>query len=268
MALLAACGGGSSDRERYRRALTGPPEQAAELCATVEDPLLAGECGAGVAVRLAATGAAAAALEACGRLEARVWAEECVFEVVDTLGWVGPTAWDACGAAGRFRDYCVGHAVNRSLAELPADRLPLEIGAEDRLVIRLRVQVRKLGVDLPKAHLETVQFTAAARRIAARWQHRPFDPTECGVATARLCGRAYAETMPRGTVDRARVCAGPLTSEAVAAAGGTPWVGGADEVVAPVWAALCVGDGQRAGSSTDAPGPRPPQDRPAPGGGR
>ena len=251
----------ADDAALYRHALAAPPADALKLCARLTNASLAGDCGTEAAVRAADAGDEAVALAACKGLPAGQWADECLFQVVDALLIQGPRAWSLCTDAGRYRDFCVGHAINRTLEDLgPAD-VPLEVGQEKQLVRALREYVKQLDVQLPAGHQQTVVFTAAARHIAARWTDAPFDPATCGNASDELCRRAYADSMPQGTVDRGTVCSQPLASNTVDAAGGTPWVEGADEVVKPVWEALCVASGERKGSANDLTGPRAPQDR-------
>lgn len=258
--LLATGCSGLDDASRYRAALAAPPAEAVTLCAELTDPDLSQECATEAAVRFARSGDQASAVATCMALPPGMQADECHFQVVDALERVGPAAWELCEAAGRYRDYCVGHAVNRSLARLgPAD-LPLAVGEEKKLVVKLRKHVRKSAAPLPKAHQQVVVFTAAARHMAARWKPSPFDPMQCGEAEADLCARAYAETMPQGSVDRQAACQGTLSSDRVQAAGGTAWVAGADSMVAPVWEALCVAAGARNGDESDRRGPRAPQE--------
>ena len=259
MAWLGGCGG-PDDASRYRHALAAPPAEAVALCGRLADTALGQECATEAAVRAASTGDEPLAVATCSGLPPGLWADECWFQVVDALKLEGSRAWSLCEQAGRYRDYCVGHAVNRSLDKLGPDAIPLDVGAEDKLVVKLRKHVRKSGAPLPREHQSTVVFTAAARHLAARWAHRAFDPAECGVAPADLCARAYAETMPEGSVDRVAACRGPLSSAGVQAAGGTPWVDAAEPVVRPVWDALCVAAGERQGDEADARGPRSPQE--------
>lgn len=264
---LAGCGTeASSDADHYRAALVADPTQAAALCRQIEDPSLAGECGTFAARRMTMAGALEPALAACEAIEDGLWSDECVFVAVDTAGLEGAAARDACDRAGRYREFCLGHAVNRTVANLDPASLPLAVGDEDALGEVISAQIERDGPTLPRPHRETVWFTGMARWLAQRWTEAPFDDRACGVASEDLCRRAYTETMQARMeqVDRDRICAGDLTSEAVQAAGGTPWVEGSETIVVPAWAALCMGVG--VSRSRDdirrGAGPRAPQDRP------
>lgn len=258
------------DRARYQRALaTTDPASATAICAEIVDPDLRGECLVGIARVAAGAGAAETAWAACdaigavatqtpsrqarpggarpgetGPLQAGPWREECVFAVVDALEMVGPEAWRACAAAGRYRQPCVGHAVTRAIASWTD--LPLEIGQEAALELEIRRRVRRLSPPMGRGPVQTPIVTGTVRKIAQRWEGRTFDAAECGVATEERCAHAYGETMPTHMpeVDRGAICGRALNVEGVQAAGGAPWIPGSEAVVLRAWSDLCRSWGQ------------------------
>lgn len=254
-----------SDADWYQRALRAPPSEAVALCARIGPSSMAGECGTFAAGQLAEDGQLAEALAACAHIGDPLWSDECVFVVVDTAALTGEEARKACAGAGRYRDFCFGHAVGRSIAALDPRSLPLEVGQEDALGTVIRGHIQQEGRTLPRPHQQTAWFTGMARWMAKRWETAPFDPVACGVATDDLCRRAYTETMHHRmeAVDRDTICRGTLTVEAVVAGGGTPWVPGAEDTVEAAWAALCMGVGvmRNAEQVQQGRGPRPPQER-------
>ena len=243
---LAGCGAGapsaSSAADAYLAALlTEDLDRATERCLALSDDALRGECAGAVAARAAGAGDEARAWTACDGLAPGLWRDECGFAVVDALGVTGPPAWERCQRAGRYATYCVGHAVNRDLAQVPD--LRRAVGDEAALMAQLSARLRELAPPLDRRHSETVLNTAAARIIADRWSpSAPFARASCGAAADPLCVRAYTETMRVGAaeVDRRVVCAAPITSEAVQAAGGVGWQRGEGALPQQGWQALCA----------------------------
>ena len=248
---------GAADRTAYRRALSASLAEAIEACSSIDNAGLRGECMGGAATAAAQSGDRSLAEAACARVDEGLWRDECGFSVVDALELRGAEAWSACALAGQYTDHCVGHVLTAEVARM--DDLPLNVGQEDALFTEVRDRVRSAGAPLNRRHVETVVFTSTARHIANRSAEGTFTLESCGVAPAPLCVRAYSETMRLGMdrLDRDRICAGPLSSELVASAGGTPWSPSAEGIAGQAWEALCVAwKGQGAGQGRGGPPPR------------
>jgi len=265
VALVLGCDA-PTDRDLYQRAASAQPDQAALVCAEIEEPRLKGECLAFAGASWAKAGRLSEAGAACEAITDPLWAEECWFLSSDEASLTGDRAVATCRHAGRFRTNCLGHAIGREVRHV--ERLHGKLGDEAALEQALEEVVARYKPAAPASQRQATSDTLVARILAARGDG-PFDERHCGSAPRRICARAYRVSLDAapGEVDVEGLCVRGVDLEGVVEVGARPWAEGTEELAQEVWRDFCdelaSGHIDRAGTFGMGTPPRAP---PPPGG--